>query len=161
MSRNNTKSRNAFTLIEMMIVASLLGLLATAVIVNVDSYTDRGRLEAAANRLGSINKIARLAGQMRGQPVRLIYDLDEQVIRWSESRYSLGSSLRIAWVQTGPTDRFDKGQVVLNIAPGGLVPGHAVAVTDSRQTTIVCWIAAATAQLRCYQEAEFVFPTMR
>jgi type II secretion system protein H len=147
-----------FTLVEMMVVTALIGLLAVAVVVNVDSFTDRGQLEAAVARIASVSQTARITAQSRGQPVTITYDLDRQVIEWPAGRMALDHGVRIGWVQTKPDERAEQGQVRLTVAPGGLVPGHAVGLVHPRSGCLVCWVCAATGQIKTYKEEDFAFP---
>ena len=46
-SETKYKYKNAFTIVELMVVVVILGLLATAVVVNVTGYLTKSRLERA------------------------------------------------------------------------------------------------------------------
>ena len=150
-----------FTLIELMATTALIGLLAVAVVLNLGGVTQRGRLDATVDRIDATVQQARLAAQVTGEPITVTYDLDAQQIRWSDVTVALAHGYRLAWAQASPTARIETGQLTLTLWPGGLLPGHAIALRDGDGKTTVCWLCAGTGQLVRYEEASFVFPQMR
>jgi hypothetical protein len=90
--------------------------------------------------------------------VTITYDIDRQCVEWPAGRTRLEPSVRIAWVQTRPQERIEEGRITLTVAPGGLVPGHAVGLTHPRAGSLVCWVCAATGQIKSYKEQDFAYP---
>ena len=89
----------AFTLIELMVVVTLLAIAVASVALHSGDITTRGRLRAAANLLASAHRLARIEAIGSGRPRRLVFGaarivLQEPVLesrrwQWSDGRVLL------------------------------------------------------------------------
>ncbi len=96
MKRCPTDAR-AFTLIELMVVATLLAIAVASVALHSGDITTRGRLRAAAGQLASAHRLARIEAIASGRPRRLAFEagrivLQEPVLearrwQWSDGRF--------------------------------------------------------------------------
>lgn len=65
---------HAFTLIELLAVMTLVAVIAGAVTVNLDGFTERGRLRSAAHQIAAIDRLARIEAVSAGEPRRMVYE---------------------------------------------------------------------------------------
>ena len=96
MKRSPTRAR-AFTLIELMVVATLLAIAVASVALHAGDITTRGRLRAAAGQLANVHRLARIEAIGSGRPRRLVFGaarivlqepvLDSRRWQWSDGRF--------------------------------------------------------------------------
>lgn len=96
MKRIPTRAR-AFTLIELMVVATLLAIAVASVALHAGDITTRGRLRAAAGQLANAHRLARIEAIGSGRPRLLVFEaarivLQEPVLesrrwQWADGRF--------------------------------------------------------------------------
>jgi prepilin-type N-terminal cleavage/methylation domain-containing protein len=69
-----TRGRAAFTLIEVLLACSVLGLIATAVIMNFTNLLDGQHLEEGASRVESLVRMTKAQSALQGKRLRLLCD---------------------------------------------------------------------------------------
>lgn len=65
--------RQAFTLVEVMVVVALLSMAVTLVVTKLDGLSRNGRLESSARQLAAWFDLARVDARTTGTPRRLVY----------------------------------------------------------------------------------------
>lgn len=63
----------AFTLIELMVVVTLMAIAVATVTVRLDGWTTRGRLRSAAHQIGTFHHLAQLEATTSASPRRLVF----------------------------------------------------------------------------------------
>lgn len=74
------RGRRGFTFIELMVVISIIGLLSTIVVANLDGLTDRSSLAASARELGNTLLFVRDIATSQNREVLVEIDVEKQ--RW-------------------------------------------------------------------------------
>jgi prepilin-type N-terminal cleavage/methylation domain-containing protein len=72
--RIGARGRSGFTLIEVLLACSILGLIATAVIMNFSNLLDGQHLEEGASRVESLVRMTKAQAALQGKRLRLIVD---------------------------------------------------------------------------------------
>ncbi len=80
MKRSPTRAR-AFTLIELMVVATLLAIAVASVALHAGDITTHGRLRAAASQLANTHRLARIEAIGSGEPRRLVFEAARIVLQ--------------------------------------------------------------------------------
>ena len=139
---NRTRSRVGFTLIELMVVITLMTLTVSAAVLRLDGLTARTRLESAGRRMMSVVKLARTEARTTGRPRLIEYsvaDAAEVSVRrpvrsggtwsWGDAvSVPLDRAVRIERVLVEGTDRSesDSDVTAIGVRPGGRHRSHAV-----------------------------------
>lgn len=84
MVRNRNRSREGFTLIEMMIVVIIIALAATGASYAFGAL-ERTQLRSACMRIGAASRYAYNRAISRGSTVRLVFDLDQDTMTFEEA----------------------------------------------------------------------------
>jgi len=126
--------RTAFTLVELMVVATLLALAVGVATVNFHGMSDAARLSAAATQIGSLYRVASSSAKRSGLPRMLRFGSHEcllaQSVRqegewtWSEgAAIALVSRVGIVDVRSGTPDEkttSDGPPWLVMLTPGGI-----------------------------------------
>lgn len=74
------QSKKAFTLVELLAVTTLVGLAVGIVTLRLDSFSEAGRLQAAARQIGTLIHLAQTDARTSGRSVILRYEIGEPTI---------------------------------------------------------------------------------
>ncbi len=153
MKRCPTDAR-AFTLIELMVVATLLAIAVASVALHAGDITTRGRLRAAASQLASAHRLARIEAIGSGRPRRLVFEaawivLQEPVLearrwQWSDRRFLVLP--RRVQIQLLPETRTDSS---ITIRGDGNAPDYKCVLTlnEARMAVAVEGLTGAVSLL--------------
>ena len=152
-------TRNGYSLIEVLLVLSLIGLAAASVSIRWSSIYRNARFESNVARVIDIDMKARRHAASRNQMCRLIYDLDAQFIRssrWVESAEKLQTArlmgtTRIAEVRI-PKLQSDSSTITLDISGNGAAATYAVRLMQQGNSRWIVF-AGRTGQAEVYDEA--------
>lgn len=141
----------AFTLVELLIVLTLLTLFVGTATFHLDGVTARGRLRSAARQLGAFHALARIEAVSSGQPRRIVFqrnasrcliqhpELEGRSWRWSDGR-SLAFATRVTLdrVIVQGEGRPDQSQdLAIRVASDGTSPTYACILTAGESAMAV------------------------
>ena len=125
--------RSAFTLIELVLVAALLGLIAAIAAPRIGAMLPRVSLQTAARQIADDVRTAQAYAADRGRTVYLEYDLDESAVRLGAvDAKSVPPALDPLpqEVSIAAVDSFASGTVQVAVFPSGYVTPHKVELTS-------------------------------
>lgn len=123
---------NAFTLIEAVVVLTLMGLLAAAVTVSLAGAARAARVEDVIDAYAAFDRTTREAARRFGRTPALRFDLNRGTVtrrdaERSETRLALRGDFRVARVMTAERDS-RSGEVEVPVTARGYTPSYAVLV---------------------------------
>jgi prepilin-type N-terminal cleavage/methylation domain-containing protein len=133
--RGSTGSRHGITLLEMMIVVTLIALLASLTFPSVASGLDSLRLRSASDSILTLLDTAADRAERRQQAVEIVVSPKENSITARSAdlgfvrRVDLGNSIHITGVTPGSAAPDANRQFI--IYPGGTVPAVGIVITTA------------------------------
>lgn len=140
------RTRRAFTLLEVMAVAVLLGIAATIVSLRLESTTSDARLKAASTEIEQMFHMGTQEARTRKRAVDLAFDIDNARFRMERGNESeqdvrdwrLLEGTEIAALQIG-VNHHASGIVRIRITPAGVaLPWEIVLAKGRRQLSLRC-----------------------
>lgn len=143
--------RSAFTLIELMLVAVLLGVIAAIAAPRIGAILPRVSLQAAARQVADDVRAAQAYAVDRGRVVYLEYDLDEGAVRLCAADAAsrppaldpLPQDVSIAGVGSSTS-----GTVQVAVFPSGYVTPHQVELTSGEAGRMTVGFSGLGTELR-------------
>src|ERR1051326_5415942 len=126
-----SRTRGAFTLIELMMAVLVLALLTSAAALSVSRPIASARERDAMDQLASFDAASRQAAIAAGAPVRIVFDLstaallrrDGRDLSELRCRTMLPTGCRIEQVRIGSAE-FSSGEVFVDVSPLGLTRSY-------------------------------------
>jgi len=150
---NHHKHRVGFTLIELMVVITLMTIAVSAVVLKLDGLSARTRLASAGRRMMSAVDLARTESRTTGRPQLIEYPADgaaevmvSRPVR-SGGSWSWGAATsvpldRAVWIDRVLVEGADRGEsdsdvIAVGVRPGGRHRAHAVVLRSGERFAAV------------------------
>ncbi len=136
------KASAGFTLIEMMIVVTLLAMFATLALPGFQTMINNNRLQTASNEIGELLEYARMEAATRSQPVTV----NVGNTTWSASQNN--TTLRSVLLPEGVTARASAASIVYSARGGANAQTSIIVCHDNSTTTARKTIAERSGRVR-------------
>ncbi|HDZ22418.1 hypothetical protein LCGC14_0409240 [marine sediment metagenome] len=153
--------RRGFTLLEIVLVLLIVSIIASAVVVKLQSPLQNARLEDVVGWLGQFDRITRTYAHRQDRPVRMIVDLDKRQLRRMDSSESenLGPPLqlparcRIDALRL-PTETLTRGSIAIVCSTGGLMPTYAFRLVETGGRSRWLLVAGLTGHVTTFDDED-------
>jgi type II secretion system protein H len=136
------KESAGFTLIEMMIVVTLLAMFATLALPGFQTMINNNRLQSASNEIGELLEYARMEAATRSQPVTV----NIGATTWSAVQGN--TTLRSILMPEGVTARASSASIAYNARGGANAQATIIVCHDNNTTTARKTIAERSGRVR-------------
>lgn len=136
------KASAGFTLIEMMIVVTLLAMFATLALPGFQTMINNNRLQTASNEIGELLEYARMEAATRSQPVTVSVG----ATNWSAAQGA--TTLRSVLMPEGVTVRASAASIIYSARGGANAQTTIIVCRDNTTTTARKTIAERSGRVR-------------
>jgi len=148
----------AFTMLEMIVVLTLLAIMAAAVLLSPTKWFRSTRLPDVINQIAMLDHLARHQAVRFSRPVSLTFDLNKGTVHRSETldpskhshRMKLPGHVKIARVVMASTPPVSFGKAIVPCSTHGQTPTYALLLKppdDSEQWVVVAGLTGQTVKV--------------
>lgn len=155
-SRHNSTTA-AFTLVELLVVVTLMGIALGLTVFRLDSPSENGRLQSATRQAESVLRLAMTQARTTGEPRLVLFDAGSDRIRLHATSKSTGGWDEGRLLQTNTGAKFDRllfedgtRQVgnAIRVNGQGQCSDHAVLFERQGKYAVLLWSAGMEAEHR-------------
>lgn len=161
----NGRMRRGFTLVEMLVVVTVIGLIAATAALRLSSAAHRARLQHAIQRIETVDNRLRTRATDRGETTHLEFDLGTSQIRLEFANGADATSIDLGDVKisrfVAPTRETSSGRIKLGYSSHGTSESFAIELSRGNDEPTWLLFAGLTGQMTRMEEERDVQEVFR